>query len=86
MIAREVRDLTRQMCRENPGWGAPLIQGELLELGIDIGESSVGNTWCGPQAAVTDLETEGGHDEEIDGDQLREVMVEKGAPGERRLG
>ena len=30
------------MCRENPGWGAPRIHGELLKLGIDIGETSVG--------------------------------------------
>jgi putative transposase len=29
------------MCRENPTWGAPRIHGELLKLGIDIGESSV---------------------------------------------
>ena len=29
------------MCRENPSWGAPRIHGELLKLGIDIGESSV---------------------------------------------
>jgi putative transposase len=29
------------MCRENPGWGAPRIHGELFKLGIDIGESSV---------------------------------------------
>src|SRR5881398_463881 len=29
------------MCRENPGWGAPRIHGELLKLGIDIGQSSV---------------------------------------------
>jgi len=29
------------MCRENPGWGAPRIHGELLKLGIDVGESSV---------------------------------------------
>ena len=29
------------MCRENPGWGAPRIHGELLKLGFDIGESSV---------------------------------------------
>jgi transposase InsO family protein len=29
------------MCRQNPGWGAPRIHGELLKLGIDIGESSV---------------------------------------------
>jgi hypothetical protein len=38
---REVRDLIRRMCRENPTWGAPRIRGELLKLGIDIGETSV---------------------------------------------
>jgi putative transposase len=32
--------LIRKMCRENPTWGAPRIHGELLKLGIDIGESS----------------------------------------------
>jgi len=41
VIAREVRDLIRRMCRENPTWGAPRIHGELLKLGIDIGETSV---------------------------------------------
>src|SRR5271169_848842 len=40
-VSREVRALIRRMCRENPGWGAPRIHGELLKLGIDIGESSV---------------------------------------------
>ena len=40
-LAHEVRDLTRRMCRENPTWGAPRIHGELLKLGIDIGETSV---------------------------------------------
>jgi putative transposase len=40
-VARETRDLIRRMCRENPTWGAPRIHGELLKLGIDIGESSV---------------------------------------------
>jgi len=29
------------MLRENPTWGAPSIHGELLKLGIDIGERSV---------------------------------------------
>ena len=41
VISSEVRDLIRKMCRENPRWGAPRIHGELLKLGIDIGQSSV---------------------------------------------
>jgi putative transposase len=40
-ISHEIRGLIRQMSRENPGWGAPRIHGELLKLGIDIGESSI---------------------------------------------
>ena len=40
-VPRQTRDLIRRMCRQNPGWGAPRIHGELLKLGIDIGESSV---------------------------------------------
>jgi transposase InsO family protein len=37
----ELRDLIRTMSRENPVWGAPRIHGELLKLGIDVGETSV---------------------------------------------
>ena len=33
--------LIRRMSRENPLWGAPRIHGELLKLGIDVGETSV---------------------------------------------
>ena len=29
------------MSKENPGWGAPRIHGELLKLGMDVGETSV---------------------------------------------
>ena len=35
-IDQELRDLIRQMCRENPFWGAPRIHGELLKLGLMI--------------------------------------------------
>jgi putative transposase len=41
IISPEVRALIRKMCRENPSWGAPRIHGELLKLGINVGESSV---------------------------------------------
>ena len=41
-IPKDVRELIRKMSRENPLWGAPRIHGELLKLGIDVGETSVG--------------------------------------------
>jgi putative transposase len=41
-VSKEIRQLIRKMNRENPLWGAPRIHGELLKLGIDIGETSVG--------------------------------------------
>ena len=41
-VPRDVRELIRKMSRENSLWGAPRVHGELLKLGIDIGETSVG--------------------------------------------
>jgi putative transposase len=41
-VSKEIRQVIRKMSRENPLWGAPRIHGELLKLGIDIGETSVG--------------------------------------------
>ena len=40
-VPQEIRELIRTMSRENPLWGAPRIHGELLKLGINIGETSV---------------------------------------------
>ena len=40
-VSKEVRALIRTMSRENPLWGAPRVHGELLKLGIEIGETSV---------------------------------------------
>jgi transposase InsO family protein len=40
-IDTELRALIRQMSIENPLWGVPRIHGELLKLGIDVGQSSV---------------------------------------------
>jgi len=39
-LPQDVRALIRRLNRENPLWGAPRIHGELLKLGIDIGETS----------------------------------------------
>jgi putative transposase len=41
-LSKNVRELIRRLSRENPLWGAPRIHGELLKLGIDVGETSVG--------------------------------------------
>ncbi len=40
-IDRELRDLIRRMCKENPLWGAPRIHGELLKLGFRVAQSTV---------------------------------------------
>ena len=40
-VPEETGKLIRKMSRENPLWEAPRIHGELLKLGIDIGETSV---------------------------------------------
>jgi putative transposase len=40
-VSQDIRDLIRTMSRANPLWGAPRIHGELLKLGIDIGQTSV---------------------------------------------
>jgi hypothetical protein len=40
-VALEIRRLIRKMSIANPLWGAPRIHGELLKLGIEIGQTSV---------------------------------------------
>jgi hypothetical protein len=40
-VPAEIRQFIRQMSIANPLWGAPRIHGELLKLGIDIGQTSV---------------------------------------------
>ncbi len=41
-VTPEVLELIRRMSRSNPLWGTPRIHGELLKLGIDISQASVG--------------------------------------------
>jgi hypothetical protein len=40
-MAPETRRLIREMSQVNPLWGAPRIHGELLKLGIDVGQTTV---------------------------------------------
>ena len=40
-VPLQIRRLIREMSIANPLWGAPRIHGELLKLGIDIGQTSV---------------------------------------------
>ena len=40
-ISKEVRDLIYRMVAENPSWGAPRIDGELLMLGLDLSERTI---------------------------------------------
>ena len=40
-VSLEVRRLIREMSIANPRWGAPRIYGELLKLGVDVGQTSV---------------------------------------------
>src|SRR5712675_2315377 len=41
IVPAKIRRLIREMSIANPLWGAPRIHGELLKLGIDIGQTSV---------------------------------------------
>src|SRR6476469_3031748 len=40
-VTLEIRELIHEMSIANPLWGAPRIHGELLKLGIEIGQTSV---------------------------------------------
>jgi hypothetical protein len=40
-MPHEIRQLIRDMSLANPLWGAPRIHGELLKLGIDVGQTTV---------------------------------------------
>ena len=47
IVPPEIRKLIREISIANPLWGAPRIHGELLKLGIDVGQTSVAKymTW-----------------------------------------
>jgi len=41
-MSREIRDLIRQMSLANALWGAPRMHGELLKLGVEVSQATVG--------------------------------------------
>ena len=43
----EIRRLIREMSIANPLWGAPRIHGELLKLGVDVGQTTVAKYMAG---------------------------------------
>src|SRR6266436_6614207 len=43
----EIRQLIREISLANPLWGAPRIHGELLKLGIDVGQPPLQSIWRG---------------------------------------
>ena len=49
-VPREIRRLIREMSMANRLWGAPRIHGELLKLGINIGQTSGPSIWPGEDA------------------------------------
>jgi hypothetical protein len=52
----EIRRLVREMSLANPFWGAPRIHGELLKLGIAVGQTTVAKCMARKAATVTGLE------------------------------
>jgi len=54
-VNREIRDLIRQMSVANPLWGAPRIHGEMLKLGMEVSQASVGDIWSGDIVRPTNL-------------------------------
>jgi hypothetical protein len=75
-VLPEIRQLIRNMSVANPLWGARRIQGELLKLGIEVGQTSVAKYMVrrreGPsqvvpqnQEAIQQPEGKRRHDEQV---------------------
>jgi putative transposase len=47
-VAIDVRGLIRRMSQENPLWGAPRINGELLKLGVQVSQATVAKYMARP--------------------------------------
>ncbi|WP_368670882.1 IS3 family transposase [Myxococcus sp. AM010] len=50
----ELRALIRCMAEANPTWGAPRIHGELLKLGIEVGQTTVARYMPRPRRGASE--------------------------------
>jgi hypothetical protein len=53
----EIRQLIRNVSIANPLWGAPRIHGELLKLGIDVGQTTVAKYMASRSLAGSIIDT-----------------------------
>jgi hypothetical protein len=70
-VALEVRQLIRAMSLANPPWGAPRIHGELLKLGIDVGQTSVAKYMEAPISGLEDVPLQSCRWDRLDGSLRR---------------
>ena len=64
----EIRHLIRKMSLANPLWGAPRLHGELLKLGIDVGQTTVAKYMArGRRPPSQDIPSESRRRHRVDG-------------------
>jgi hypothetical protein len=56
-VPTEIQQLIREMSIANPLWGAPRIHGELLKLGIEVGQTSIRRRSGRRSCATTQMES-----------------------------
>ena len=66
-VPLEIRQLIRAMSLANPLWGAPRIHGELLKLGIEIGQTLVAKYKETPISRMEDVHPQSRRRDCIDG-------------------
>jgi len=64
-VPLEIRQLIRDMSLANPLWGAPRIHGELLKLGIDVGQTSVAKNMARHRRPVCPKTRSGSNGDEV---------------------
>jgi hypothetical protein len=81
----EIRQLIRDMSIANSLWGAPRIHGELLKLGIDVGQTTVAKYMAKHRRPPTQSPWQNGYAERLIGSIRRECLDNVVVFGERHL-